>query len=266
MNQGSLSVVPTPILQSPQPPAVVSAQTRSSTPVLFAGAIKNWKFLVKFLLFSLVFWLLELFYEYFGLVNHDLGSALVRSFALAGATYIGFALLSSSIFKFRPRLARYWYIRRSLGVMGFVFILFHALSVILVIYSGDLAGLVYSLNPLENPIIFGILAFPIFFVMAITSTDWAVAKLGYAHWKNIHRLVYFGYLSAVFHFLLVNPSVLKNIPGYLLLVTTFAVLAGELYWFLKIAKKNNFRSRGTLVGILIIVLYLALGYLAFFYK
>ncbi len=266
MNQESLSVGPTPVLQSPQPSPTIRSQIRPSTPVLFRGAIKNWKFLVKFLLFSLAFWLLEFFYQYKGLVNGQLGIALIRSFALAGATYIGVALLTSSIFKFRPRLSRYWHLRRALGVMGFVFILFHVLSVIFVIDGGNLGGSVYSFNPLENPIIFGILAFPIFFVMAITSTDWAVAKLGYTRWKNIHRLVYLGYLSAVFHFLLVNPPLLKNIAGYLLLATTFIALAGELYWFLKIAKKNNFRTRETLVGILIILLYLALGYLAFFYK
>ncbi|MBI2597813.1 MAG: hypothetical protein HYW50_01315 [Candidatus Diapherotrites archaeon] len=44
---------------------------------------------------------------------------------------------------------------------------------------------------------------------------------------------------------------------------TFLALAGELYWFLKIASKNKFKGLGTKIGFFIILLYLVIGYLVF---
>jgi len=242
-------------------------KTVKPQPKLFEGARKNWKFVLKFLIVSIVFWLIQFAHQYyvlnFELGDANLGISLVRSFALAGATYFGFALLSSTIFKWKREWNRYWHVRRSFGVMGFVFILFHVLSVIQFYFSGDTSGIFYSINPFENPIIFGVIAFPIFFIMAITSTDWAVNKLG-AKWKIIHRLVYFGYLASVFHFLLINPKSLMNIMGYLLIVTTFLVLASEVFWFIKTAGKRNFSTLGTGIGILIIFVYLIISYFAYF--
>lgn len=230
---------------------------------LFSGARKEWRFVFKFLAFSFVFWILQFAYQFYFLIPGEVGGSLVRSFALSGATFIGLALLSSSVFKWRPSLAKYWYVRRSLGVMGWFFISLHILTVIGFLFQGDTSGIFYSLNPFQNPIIFGVLAFPIFFLMAMTSTDWAVEKLGFRKWKAIHRLVYFGYLFAIFHFLLINPALLMNPAGYLLLVVTFLALAGQLFWFLKIASRKKFSTLGSGVGFLVIFLWLLLGYLAF---
>lgn len=237
-------------------------KTVNAQPALFEGARKNWKFVLKFLVVSIVFWLLQFAYQQYVLNNEMVEISIVRSFALAGATYFGFALLSSTIFKWKPAWNRYWYVRRSFGVMGFVFILFHVFAVISFYYSGDISGVFYSLNPFENPIIFGVIAFPIFFIMAVTSTDWATMKLG-ARWKMLHRMVYFGYLASVFHFLLINPKSLMNAAGYLLIATTFSVLAGELFWFIKTVRKKNFSTIGTAIGILLIFVYLIITYFAY---
>ncbi|MDO8633714.1 MAG: ferric reductase-like transmembrane domain-containing protein [archaeon] len=233
---------------------------------LFEGAMKNWKFVLEFLVFSVVFWLLQFVYQFYVVIPGQFSFALIRAFAFSGATFIGLALLSSVFFKFRPVYAKYWHVRRSLGVAGLVFIAGHSLSVVNLLFGGDVSQVFFSLNPIENPMIFGVVGYLVFLVLALTSTDWAMEKIGPARWKTIHRLVYFGYFAAVFHFLAINQSALLNLAGYLLLAVTFLVLAGELYWFVKIAGKNKFSTLGAKIGFLLILLYLVFAYLVFFAK
>jgi DMSO/TMAO reductase YedYZ heme-binding membrane subunit len=46
------------------------------------------------------------------------------------------------------------------------------------------------------------LAFLILALMTITSTDWALKKLGFFKWKTIQRLVYIAFALSLAHFLL----------------------------------------------------------------
>ena len=235
------------------------------------GAIKlprktYWGLLLKFSALPIILWLAEFTYQYWWLVSGDplaIQYSLVRSFALAGATLIGFALASSVIFRWMPRTARHWRIRRYLGVSGFIFAFAHALSVYYFYFAFDLRQIYFTLNPLEQPIIFGTIALPIFMIMAFTSTDWVMEKLTPRVWKFIHRFVYVAYLSMVFHFILINPETLKNPAGYLLIAITAFVLLGHTQLFLKTAIKKRFRSLGSIVGIAIILCALVIVYLVF---
>jgi len=199
--------------------------------------------MVTFIALAIAFWLIQFAYQFYVLIPEQLNGSLVRSFALAGATFIGTALLLSSVFKFRPDLGKYWYVRRMFGVMGFTFAAFHVISVLNFLFQWDVGAIYWSLNPFENPLIFGSLGFPIFFLMFLTSTDWAFEKLG-TKWKTIHRLVYFGYWAIVSHFLLINPELLMNLAGYLLLLITFLAITGQLYWFLKNLCKVSIQKFG----------------------
>ncbi|MDO8537478.1 MAG: ferric reductase-like transmembrane domain-containing protein [archaeon] len=234
----------------------------------FGGARKNWKGVLGFIIFSILFWFIQFWHQLNVLGTQPVEIALLRSFSLSGATFIATALLLSSIFRFVPKYAKYWDVRRSFGVMGFVFVFLHYMSVVSALFKGNILS-VYAfafsspIDPFVKPIIFGMLAFPIFFLMFLTSTDWAYDKLGEKKWKAIHRLVYFGFMLAVFHFLLINPPALMNLAGYLLLAITFLALAGELYWFIQTILKKRGSTLATAIGILIIFLYIALGYFAF---
>ncbi len=219
--------------------------------------------LYLFSLGALVFWFTQFGLQFFWLTKDELGGSLVRSFALTGATLIGAALFSSAMFKWFPKTARHWRIRRYLGVSGFIFISFHVLAVLKYLFNFDVNGAYYSFNPFENPIIFGSIAFPILFVMAATSTDWAVDKLTPKRWKFIHRFIYIAYASAIFHFILINPELLKNPPGILLLVITSLAVLGQLYWYIHTAFSRKFKNRGTYVGLLIIIAIAWTGWHAF---
>lgn len=209
----------------------------------------------------LVFWLIELAVEYLWLTPHNLRLSLIRSFGLAGETTIGLALFSSAIFKWFPKTALHWRVRRGLGVSGFVLVFFHVVTAAQFIFKGDLAAAYYSFNPLVNPVIFGAVAYVIFFAMAITSTDWMVRKLTPRVWKYIHRFVYIAYISSIFHWVRMNPAVLNNPLGYLLLAMTAAALFGQLFWFITVSAKNKFRSLGFFIGLSIIMVTLITVYL-----
>ena len=221
-----------------------------------------WQSMMKFSLGALIFWLLHFFYQYQILIPGELGGALVRSFALSGATLISAALFSSAIFKWFPKTAKHWRWRRYLGVSGTVFIVLHILSVSHYLFQWDIAAAFYSLNPIQNPIIFGAVAFPILFVMAATSTDWAVDKLTPQRWKFIHRFVYLAYIASIFHFVLINPALLKNPAGYLLLALTGLAIIGQLYWYIKTVIRRKARNFGTYIGLGLIIGTLTLGYYA----
>ncbi len=231
---------------------------------LFEGAKKNWKFVLVFVAASIVFWLIEFAFQLYAL-NAPLERALIRSFSLAGTTLIALALLCSSLFRWFPKYAKYWTVRRSLGVMGALLVGLHGFSVINFVFKGNVSKLFQSLNPIENPILFGVLSLPILFVVALASTDWAVQKLG-SKWKAVQRLVYFGFWLAVFHFLLINPSALLNPFGYLLLAVTFLALASELYWFIQTIYKKRSFTIGTAIGILLILLYLLIAFFVWIAK
>jgi DMSO/TMAO reductase YedYZ heme-binding membrane subunit len=232
-------------------------------PKLFSGAMKNKTFVIKFLIFSLGFWLLQYTFQIYVATPTDSALAIVRSLGFAAATFYGFALFSSALFKWMPQYAKYWYVRRSFGVTGTIFLIFHVWTAVNLLGGGDISVFLTSLNPLENPVIFGFIAYPIFFVMMLTSTDWIQAKLGYNKWKPIHRLVYFGYMAAVFHFMAINPAALANIAGYFLMLITALALLGELYWFIQTVRKGRSSRLGIAVGVLVILLWLTGIYLIY---
>lgn len=232
-------------------------------PGLFEGAARNWKFVLGFVALSIALWLAQFAYQFYAVSAGDVGSSLVRSFAFTGATMIGASLFSSALFKWVPGLARHIPVRRSLGVVGAFFIFLHVLGALNFMLAWDASLVFVALNPFQNPLIFGMLALPIFAIMALTSTDWAVGRLGFNRWKSVHRLVYVGYLLAVFHFLLVNPPALMNAAGYALIAMTFLAVAGELFWFVKTVWLRKSSPAGVAVGTGIIFLWMLFLYLAY---
>jgi len=223
---------------------------------------KSFASLLRFSACTASFWGLQFAYQYLAMSKGDLGSALVRSFSFTGATLISFALFSSALFKWRPALAVHWRTRRRLGVSGVISITAHILAVSH-FFFGDKPLLAFStLDPFKNPIVFGAVAYPLFFMMAVTSTDWAFEKLTPKRWKLVHRVSYFAYWAAVFHFMTVNPSALLSPPGYLLVAAASAALFGQLFWYVRIAGAKRFRTVGGLVGAILILLYVAAALLA----
>ncbi|MEK7643532.1 MAG: FAD-dependent oxidoreductase [Patescibacteria group bacterium] len=236
----------------------VQLSARSTIP-----RIRRWPYILLFGAIAFLIWAIQFLLQFYWLQQGEQYISLVRSFALMGASLIGLALFTSAIFKWFPKTARYWHLRRYLGVAGFIFVSLHIASVYQYYYDYNLAEIYFSLNPLENPIIFGTIAYPILFLMALTSTDWAVTKLKPRRWKNLHRFIYPAYISSIFHFVFIDPELFTHLPGQVLLVITLAALIGQLYWFFKTIAKRHFQSLGTFVGFTIIFITFIISALAY---
>lgn len=213
---------------------------------IFSGARKNIRSVIKHSAVAIVFWVLQFLYQFYVLIPDELEGAMLRSFALSGATLIGFAL---AIGPLRTSWQRYNFVRyrRTIGVWGFTFVIMHLVSVAIFLFELNLIDLFWHYNPFANPIIFAVFAFPIFVSMWTTSTDWAVARLGFRRWKSLHRLVFPAYIAAVLHFTLINPELLLNPAGYLLIGTTIAVSILQVMAFVKTIRKKGI-GKGAAIG------------------
>ncbi len=243
---------------TPIPPAAQLPQT-SPTKTL---NIASWSFIVLFATGSLLFLLLEIGYQYFFNRHSTFTEDIIYGAAFAGATLIASSLFSSAIFKWYPKYASRWRIRRYLGVAGALCISIHVYFVIFTLYGGDLGSLYYSWNPIDNPIIFGTIAYSILFAMLLTSTDWAMRVMG-RKWKFLHRFVYIAFPASIFHWLLTNPHIYQDPPGGLLVGITALAVLGQLFWFFKTIKARHYRNAGTYVGFAITLAVLITAYFAF---
>jgi len=230
---------------------------------LFAGAWKDKGYVIKSILLGLVFWILQYAYQYF-FVDGEISLAIIRTSAFTGATLIGIALIIGPLQKLWPS-KNYITHRRTLGVLGFTFILVHYFAVMSYVFNFNLQSIFFGgTNPYVNPVVFGFIAFWIYIPLYFTSTDWATQKLGYNKWKMIHRLVYFAWIVSVLHFILVNPGALFNLSGYILMIVTALVFILEISAFIKHTKSRG--GRGRYIGLFIILVGAILFYFAYAIK
>ncbi len=227
---------------------------------LFEGVLRNRHYVLKASAIALAFWLLQFLFQYYVLVPGDVKLALIRSFALAGATMISAALIIGPL----ARLAKYNFIfhRRTIGVWGFTFIIMHFFTVMLYVFDLNPALIWIEPNPFFNPVIFGVIAFLLFVPLYLTSTDWAVDRLGFRNWKNLHRIIYFAYVFSVIHYTQTNTELLFNPAGYLLILLTIATMILQVAGFAKTVMRTKSR-KALLVGILIILFAIVMLYTAF---
>ncbi len=228
---------------------------------LFAGAKRNWKYVLKASALALGFWILQFLYLFFFVVSNQTETALIRSFAFAGATLISAALIIGPM----ARISKYQWVshRRTVGVWGFTFIIMHFLSVLAYVFKFNAAAIFQSTNPFANPVLFGLAAFWLFVPLYVTSTDWAIIRLGAQNWKNVHRLIYFGYILSVLHYTLTNPTALDSLSGYLLMLVTLGALLLPTIVFLQTIAKTKSKKAMLLGGIVLLfaLILFALGFL-----
>lgn len=244
---------------TPQPvkPKAVQPAPRAG-PGLFEGASRNIGYVLGASALALVFWALQFLYVFFVAVPGDLERSIILASSYSGATLIGIALMIGPIAVLIGR--NYIMHRRAFGVWGFTFILSHVAWVFIHYHLG-VQSFLGDLDPYSNAIIFGALAFTLFIPIYLTSTDWAVSRLGARRWKAVHRLVYLAYLFATLHYIKINPAFIWNLPKALLMAVTVAAYALELSAYAKYMSRKrtigNMLYGGALIVFGIILLFLA---------
>lgn len=98
------------------------------------------------------------------------------------------------------KLNRY---RREFGVAAFSFATVHLICFI--IKRGSIMKtLPYALHPAIGPVL--LVAYPIFFFLAISSNQYSIRKLTFLKWKKLHKTVYFAEGAIVLHMSLVGQK------------------------------------------------------------
>jgi len=90
-------------------------------------------------------------------------------------------------------------IRRMLGVFGFFYAALHVSTYIALDQGFDWSA-IYADVTKRKFIFVGFSAFVLLIPLAITSTNAAVKRLGFARWKQLHRLAYVAPILAAVHF------------------------------------------------------------------
>lgn len=114
--------------------------------------------------------------------------------------------------------------RRTIGVSAFMFAGLHGYFSFANVIGG-LPGLKLLDRTYAMKMSLGSLAFFILTLMASTSFDKAVALLGPARWKNLHRFVYLAGVLIIFHVYLIGPHFANRFsPQSIIFLTSLVIL------------------------------------------
>ena len=117
------------------------------------------------------------------------------------------AVLASPLTKVIPKLPAkeaYLHARRAIGVSAFYYAFLHVWLTFFKQLDG-FGGIKYLNHTYSLSLLGGVFALAILFIMAATSLDIAVRRMGYKHWKLLHRLVYLACLALLLHVMLIGP-------------------------------------------------------------
>jgi sulfoxide reductase heme-binding subunit YedZ len=135
--------------------------------------------------------------------TEDLGANPIEVITHAtGDWIIRFLLLTLAITPLRKLTRQPWLIRfrRMLGLFAFFYGCLHFTTYIWLDQFFDWANMVKDVQ--KRPFITaGFTGFVLMIPLALTSTSWAVRKLGGKRWQWLHRLIYLSATAGVVHFL-----------------------------------------------------------------
>ncbi len=136
--------------------------------------------------------------------NNDLGAnpidKLIRELGVWGLRLliVGLAITPVARLLRQPRLIRF---RRTVGLFAFTYVLLHLTNYVVTDQWFDWAAI--GKDILKRPFItVGMLAFVLLVPLAVTSTSWALRKLGPVRWRKLHRLTYLIVPLGVIHYLM----------------------------------------------------------------
>jgi methionine sulfoxide reductase heme-binding subunit len=136
--------------------------------------------------------------------NNELGAnpidKLIRELGVWGLRLliVGLAITPAARLLRQPRLIRF---RRTIGLFAFAYVLLHLTNYVVTDQWFDWAAI--GKDILKRPFItVGMAAFVLLVPLAVTSTNWALRKLGPVRWRKLHRLTYLIVPLGVIHYLM----------------------------------------------------------------
>jgi sulfoxide reductase heme-binding subunit YedZ len=138
-----------------------------------------------------------------GAVTNNLGADPTSHIALTtGYTtlmLLTITLAVSPVRKLLPRLGWLIKFRRLLGLFAFFYATVHLLTYV-ALYSGfDVHAMLDDIAK-RRFITMGVAAWLLLLPLALTSTNWAIRKLGGKNWNRLHKLVYLAAVCGIIHY------------------------------------------------------------------
>jgi methionine sulfoxide reductase heme-binding subunit len=170
-----------------------------------------------------------------GAVTNNLGpdptAAMAFATGLATLRLLVLTLAISPLRKPFPRLGWLIKFRRLLGLFAFFYATLHMLTYV-ALYSG------FSLMTMEGDIArrrfitMGVAAYFLLLPLALTSTTWAIRRLGGKNWNRLHKLIYAAVICGVIHYWWqVKTGVLK--PLDITIVVALLLLSRPVIYFVQ---------------------------------
>jgi methionine sulfoxide reductase heme-binding subunit len=138
-----------------------------------------------------------------GMVTNDLGPdpAARIAFSTGKATIwlLAITLTITPLRRMSPRLNWLIKFRRLFGLFAFFYASLHMLTYV-ALYSGFSLAAMQSDIAKRRFITMGVAAYLLLVPLALTSTTWAIRKLGGKNWNRLHKLVYAAAICGVIHY------------------------------------------------------------------
>src|SRR5438270_11931947 len=126
-----------------------------------------------------------------------------------------FLLITLSITPLRKLTRQYWIIglRRMLGLFAFFYGCLHLMTYVWLDKFFNVHEMLHDIGK-RKFITMGMTAFTLMIPLALTSTKWAIRKLGGKRWQALHRLIYFSAAAGVIHYIWLVKADLKKPMEY----------------------------------------------------
>jgi methionine sulfoxide reductase heme-binding subunit len=142
----------------------------------------------------------------------DLGPNPIETITHAtGDWTMRFLLITLAITPLRRLTRQYWLIglRRMFGLFAFFYGTLHLMTWVWLDKFFDTHEMLADIAK-RRFITAGMTAFALMIPLALTSTKWAIRKLGGKRWQALHRLIYFSVLAGVIHYIWLVKADLKK--------------------------------------------------------
>ena len=159
----------------------------------------------------------------------DPSAAITFATGLATLRILTISLAITPLRRLIPRLNWLIKFRRLLGLFAFFYATLHLFNY-LALYAGFDVNAVAADLTKRRYIMAGFAAWLLLLPLALTSTNWAIRKLGGKRWNRLHKLVYLAAVCGVIHYWWqVKPGVLSPLR---LTVVLAVLLAARPAWSL----------------------------------
>ncbi|MGC1450150.1 MAG: protein-methionine-sulfoxide reductase heme-binding subunit MsrQ [Candidatus Sulfotelmatobacter sp.] len=161
-----------------------------------------------------------------------------------GDCTLTFLLITLSITPLRKLTRQYWLIglRRMLGLFAFFYGTLHLMTYVWLDKFFAVHEMLADIAK-RKFITAGMTAFALMIPLALTSTKWAIRKMG-KRWQALHRLIYFSATAGVIHYLWLVKADLKKPLEYAFVLAVLLAFRGMAWLKSRVKSQRSAETPG----------------------